>query len=394
MRKVVVLGLGHTNFCFNSPKTGVEMLAEAAVDAILDSNLSAQDIQSAYIGNVLGTFCEGQATVSQFACDDIGCLNIPAIRYEGACASGSIAIREAFMWVASGFYDIVLVGGVEKATAMGTSLATRTFCMGTDSKYEFGTGLTFPGFFALLTRLYATQYNLPLSRLKEQMASVSVQSHKYGMKNPHAQIKQEISVDDVLKSMPVCTPLNLHDCCPFSDGAAAAVLCSEEAALKISNKKPVYISGIGLATSGKMTSQYKYLPRLRARELAARQSYQMTGFRPEDIDVCELHDCFSIASFIAAEGLGFFEPGKAGEAWEKGAAAIGGKTPINISGGLKAKGHPIGATGVSQLYHITKQLRGELAEDGVQVDGARIGMVDTLGGDGCICNLILTVDGA
>lgn len=390
MRKVVVLGLGHTKFMFNSPKTQVEMLAEAATEAIADSNLEAKDIQSAHIGNCLGTFCEGQATVSQFVCDDIGCHNIPAIRYEAACASGTVAIRDAVMWIASGYYDIVLVGGVEKATAMGTSLATRTFCMGTDGRYEFGAGLTFPGYFALLSLMYSKNYSIPLDKLKTQMAMVSVQSHEYGMKNPYAQIQQELSVADVLKSMPVCTPLQLHDCCPFSDGAAAAVLCSEEIASKISNKKPVYITGIGMATSGKMSSQYKYLPRIRARELSVDQAYKMAGIGPGDIDVCELHDCFSIAAFIASEGLGFFEYGKAPAAWEKGETRIGGKIPINTSGGLKSKGHPIGATGVSQLYNITRQLRGEYAETGIQVDGATIGLVDTLGGDGTICNLVLS----
>jgi len=392
MRRVAVLGVGHTKFCFNSPKTQVEMLAEAAIDAITESDLETKDIQSAHIGNCLGTFCEGQATVSQFACDDIGCSHIPAIRYEAACASGTIAVRDAVMWVASGYYDIVLVGGVEKATAMGTPLATRTFCMGTDSRYEYGAGLTFPGYFALLCRMYSKKYGIPMERLKKQMAIVSVQSHEYGKKNPYAQIQQEISVDDVLNSMPVCTPLQLHDCCPFSDGAAAAVLCSEEVAKKISNKKPVYITGIGMATSGKMSSQYKYLPRIRARELSVQQAYSMAGIKPDDVDICELHDCFSIASFIAAESLGFFEYGKAPEAWEKGETRIEGKIPINISGGLKSKGHPIGATGVSQVYFITKQLREECVEEGVQVDGAKIGLVDTLGGDGTICNLVLSAD--
>ncbi|MEQ8174845.1 MAG: beta-ketoacyl synthase N-terminal-like domain-containing protein [Syntrophomonadaceae bacterium] len=390
MRKVAVLGLGHTRFCFNSPKTQVEMLAEAATEAINDSNLQAKDIQSAHIGNCLGTLCEGQATVSQFALDDIGCPNIPAIRYEAACASGTVAVRDAVMWIASGYYDIVLVGGVEKATAMGTALATRAFCMGTDGRYEFGAGLTFPGYFALMTILYSQKYGIPLEKLKTQMAMVSVQSHEYGMKNPFGQIQQLISVDDVLKSPFVCTPLQLHDCCPFSDGAAAAVLCSEETARKISDKKPVYITGMGMATSGKMSSQYRYLPRIRARELAVEQAYKMAGIRPRDVDVCELHDCFSIASFISSENLGLFEPGKAPEAWERGEARVGGKIPINTSGGLKSKGHPIGATGVSQLCHITRQLRGECTDQGVQVDGAKIGLIDTLGGDGTICNLVLS----
>jgi len=295
------------------------------------------------------------------------------------------------MWVASGFYDIVLAGGTEKATAMGTSLATRTFAMFSDARYEYPSGINFPGIFAMLAHLYSNKYGIPLPRLKEIMAQVSVQSHQYGMKNPRAQFQKEISVDQVLKGFMVSSPLQLHDCCPFSDGAAAVILASEEVAKKLTDK-PIYFAGVGMASSGKISSQYKYLPRLRAREVAAKQAYDMSGLKPQDIDVCELHDCFSIASLIAAEGLGFAEFGKAGELWEKGETKIGGKIPINISGGLKSKGHPIGATGASQVYEIVRQLRGDLVEEGRQVDGAKIGMVDTLGGDGVIVNIILSAN--
>lgn len=388
MRKVAVLGMGHSQFCFNSPRTQVELLSEVALDAITSSNLLAKDIQAAFIGNCLGTIAEGQATVQQFAVNDMGCLNIPALRFEGACASGTIAVRDAFMWVASGYYDIVLVAGVEKATALGTPLATRCFSMAGDSRYEFPSGYTFPAAFALLAHLYASRYNIPLPKLKEQMAAVSVQSHHYGSKNPLAQLPFEITMEDVLKSAVVSTPIQLHDCCPFTDGAAAVVLASEEVAKKIYDK-PCYITGIGLATSGQLSSQYRWLPRLRAREISVEQAYKMAGVGPKDIDVCELHDCFSIASLIAAESLGFFDYGTAGEAWLQGETRIGGKIPINTSGGLKSKGHPIGATGISQLYQICKQLRNELVDQGVQVEGARTGLVDTLGGDGCLCHLVV-----
>lgn len=388
MRKVAIVGMGHTNFMFDSPKTEVEMFAEAAMDAITESNLKPKDIQAINCGNGLGDFSEGQIMVHSYTANDIGCINVPATRFEGACASATIAIRDAAMWVASGQYDIVLAGGTEKATAMGTPLATRTFAMGADSRYEFPSGLTFPGFFALLAHLYSSKYSIPLDKLKEQMALVSVQSHHYGTMNPHAQFKKKITVEDVLNSFMVASPLQLLDCCPFSDGAAAVVIASEEVAKKLTDK-PVYIIGMGQASSGRMSSQYAYLPRIRAREVAVKQAYDMAGLGPEDIDVCELHDCFSIASIIAVESLGFAEYGKGGELWEKGETKIGGKIPINISGGLKAKGHPIGATGASQTYEIVKQLRGELVDQGRQVEGAKIGLVDTLGGDGIICNLIL-----
>lgn len=389
MRRVAVLGVGHTDFTSLSPKTGTELLAEAAMEAINDAELSPKEIQALYIGNVLGDFSEGQGMIQSYLADDIGCKNIPASRFEGACASATMAIRDAWMWVASGAYDIVIAGGTEKATAMGTSLATRTFAMFGNGRYEYPAGMTFPGFFALLAHLYASKYKIPLEKLKEQMAAVSVQSHHYGTMNPHAQFKKEITMEKVLSGPMVSTPLQLLDCCPFSDGAAAIVLVSEQIAKKTS-KQPVYISGVGQASSGMMGAQKDFLPRLRAREISVKQAYDMAGIGPKDVDVCELHDCFSIASLIAAESLGFAEYGKAGEMWEKGQTLIGGKIPINISGGLKSKGHPIGATGASQVYEIVSQLKGALEEQGRQVPGAKVGLVDTLGGDGVIVNLVLT----
>lgn len=388
MRKVAVVGVGETKFSGAQEKTNVELFAEAATDALNESNLKPKDIQALFIGNALGDFAEGQGMVQAFAAENIGCFNIPANRYEGACASGSMAARDAFMWVASGFYDIVLAGGTERAATMGTALATRTFAMYTDARYEYPAGMTFPAVFALLAHLYSAKYGIALKRLKEQMAITSVQSYKYGMFNPKAHLHKEVTMDMVLNSFMICSPLQLHDCCPFSDGAAAIVLASEEKARKLTNK-PVYMVGVGQSSSGPLANQQEYLPRFRAREISAKQAYDMAGLAPKDIDICELHDCFSIASLIAAESLGFFEFGKAGEAWEKGEADIGGKVAINPSGGLKAKGHPIGATGAGQVYEIVKQLRGEV-EPERQVEGAKIGITDTLGGDGgTLCNLIL-----
>ena len=391
MRKVAIVGVGQTKFSAAQEKTEVELFAEAAMDALNESNLKPKDIQALFLGNCLGDFSEGQAQIQGFGAEDIGAFNIPANRYEGGCASATMAIRDAFIGVASGFYDIVLAGGTEtvaKISKISTAFATRTFVMGHDSRYEYPSGITFPGMFAMLAHLYSKKYGIPLKKLKEQMAIVSVQSYKYGMLNPKAHFHKEITVDDVLKSFMICSPLQLHDCCPFSDGAAIIVVASEEKAKKLTNK-PVYIVGAGQASSGQIASQQEYLPRLRAREVSAKQAYDMAGLTPEDIDVCELHDCFSIASLIAAESLGFFDFGKAAEAWEKGEADIGGKVAINISGGLKAKGHPVGATGAAQVYEIVKQLRGEV-EPGRQVEGAKIGLADTLGGNaGTVCNLIL-----
>jgi acetyl-CoA C-acetyltransferase/acetyl-CoA acyltransferase len=387
MRKVAAIGVGMTKFSGKQDKTAVELFAEAAIDAINESNLKPKDIQALFMGNALGDFAEGQSQPQAFAADYIGAYNVPANKYENACASSSAAFRDAFMWVASGFYDIVLVGGAETAAKMGTPLATRTFAMASDSRYEYPAGITFPGVFALLTHLYARKYDVPLEKLKRQMAQVTVNSHYYGARNPKAQFQKELTIDDVLTSFMVCQPLQLYDCCPFSDGGSAIVLASEEKAKKLANK-PVYVAGVGQASAGNLLSQKEYLPRIRSRELAAKQSYDMAGLSPKDIDVIELHDCFSIATIIALESLGLFELGKSGEAVEKGDTRIGGKLPVNPSGGLKAKGHPIGATGTAQVYEIVRQLRGECGER--QVEGAKIGMTDTLGGDGgTLCNVIL-----
>jgi len=387
MRKVAVVGIGETKFSPAQAKTNVELFTEAAMDALNEADLKPKDIQALFVGNALAGFEEGQQMVQAYIADNIGAFNIPANRYDGACASGSMAVRDAFMWVASGFYDIVLAGGTERAASMGTPLATRTFAMYSDSRYEYPSGITFPAVFALLTHLYSKKYDIPLPKLKEQMASISVRAHHYGMFNPKAHFHKEITIEMALNSFMVCQPLQLYDCCPFSDGAAAIVLASEEAAKKLTDK-PIYIAGIGQASSGALAGQQEYLPRIRARELSAKQAYDMAGLTPDDIDVCELHDCFSIAEIIALEGLGFFEFGAGGEASQKGETKISGKIAINPSGGLKAKGHPIGATGAGQVYEIVKQLRGECGE--VQVEGAKIGMTDTLGGDGStLCNLIL-----
>jgi len=194
------------------------------------------------------------------------------------------------------------------------------------------------------------------------MAQVTIQSYRHGSINPKGQFfgkNADMTIEKVLGSFVVSTPLTLHDCCPFSDGAAAVVLASEEAVKKLT-ERPVYITGIGQASCGTLSNQSDYLPRIRAREISSRQAYDMAGLKPQDIDLCELHDCFSIASLIATESLGFFDYGKSGEAWESGKADIGGKIAINPSGGLKSKGHPIGATGAGQVYEVVNQLRGEV----------------------------------
>lgn len=385
MRPVAVIGVGMTKFGI-SEKTSIEMFGEAAAEAFKDAHLKPKDIQAAYVGNVLGEFEEGQMGLPGIAATDLGLIDIPVTRFEYACATASVAIREAFIWVASGFYDIVLAGGTERPTTMGTPLATRTFAMGYDSRYEVPTGVTFPALFGMMTYQYAKKYEIPLEKVKERMAMVAVKNHHNGTFNPKAHFRKEITVEQALNSPMICTPLQLYDCCPFTDGAAAVILASADLAKKLV-PKPIYIAGVGQCMSGPV-HQFKDITRIRARELSAKQAYDMAGLSPRDIDVCELHDCFTIAEIVASEGLGFFDFGKGAAAAEKGETSLKGRIPINPSGGLKAKGHPIGATGAAQVYEIVKQLRGEAGER--QIAGAKIGMTDTLGAYAVVCcNLIL-----
>ena len=407
MREVAIIGVGLTKFG-RSEKTQVELFSEAAMEAIGESNLKPRDIQALYLGNVLGGFEEGQVSVSSAAAADIGIEPAPATRVEGVCASAGLAIREAFIWVASGYYDIVLAGGVERAMIMGTSFATRTFIMGSDSRYESPTGITFPGVFGMIAHLYAKKYGIPLEKLKEQMALVAIKNHEHGHLNPKTQFgsirgimdsridkakergkpvpawKDELDfLRDSSVNPYVTDPLQLFDCCPFSDGAAAIVLATKDRAKKLTDK-PVLLAGVGQGSAGSISNQ-KDITRIRAREAAAGEAYKMAGLEPADIDVCELHDCFTIAEIVASEGLGFFDHGEGGKAVERGETNIGGRIPINPSGGLKAKGHPIGATGAAQAYEIVKQLRGECGER--QVEGAKVGMTDTLGGDAWVSSV-------
>jgi acetyl-CoA C-acetyltransferase len=387
MRKVAVVGVGETKFSGAQSRTNTELFSEAAMDALQMANLNPQDIQALLVGNVLADYEEGQQIIQAFIAESLGLAHVPANIYDGACASSAVAIRDAFIWVASGMYDIVLVGGTERAASMGTRLATQTYAMYCERFAEYPTGITFPGIFAMLAHLYAKKYSIPLPVLKEQMAAVSIQAHKYGMSNPKAHFHRELNLEKVLKSSMVCDPLQVYDCCPFSDGAAAIILASAEAAGKLT-AKPVLITGVGQASAGTLAGQQDYLPHLVVRELACRQAYRMAGRTPEDIDVCELHDSFSIAAILAVESLGFFEKGHGGEAIARGDTSINGKIAVNPSGGLKAKGHPVGATGAAQVYEIFRQLRGECGV--TQVENARIGLTDAMGASGSIhCNVVL-----
>lgn len=386
MRDVAVLGAGMTRFGKHD-KTNLELFAEAALDALAASGIEPRDTQALYFGNCLGAFEEGQLHMAPFVHAEIGLpVSAPAVRFESACATATVAIRHAALLVAAGVYDIVLAGGTERAAKMGTPLATRTFAMASHAQHESAAGLTFPGVFAMAAHMYAHRHGIPLAELKRHMAAVSVKNHHHGTMNPKAHFRKEIDVDTVLSGITVADPLQLLDCCPFSDGAAAVVLAAAPRARDL-HPAPVWIAGMGQASCGPLYLQQD-LTRVRAREAAARQAYQQAGLEPSDIDVVELHDCFSIAEILALESLGFYPQGGAYDAASRGETGLGGRIPVNPSGGLKAKGHPIGATGAAQVTEVVEQLRSACGER--QVDGARVGLVDTLGGDlGTVCNIIL-----
>ena len=372
MRRVAVIGVGLTKFGKHE-RNSAELFAEAARDAITDAEISPSAIQALYYGNVTGGEGERQLHTSPLAASLLGLTDIPTTRFENACATSHVAFRHAVMEVAAGISDVVLVGGGERVLHIPTDHATEYFAFCSDASYEQPVGLTFPGVFALIARAHMEKYGTT----EEQMAHVAVKNHRHGVHNPKAQFRKEITLETVLRSAYVADPLKLFDCCPFTDGGAAVVLASEEVARR--HKRSIWVLGSAAASDTMFMHEKRDLSRVTATERAALGAYRQAGKGPQDVDVVELHDCFTIAEIVATEGLGFFEPGTGGIAAEKGWTSVGGKIPVNPSGGLKSKGHPIGATGAAQICEIVTQLRGEAGPR--QVEGARVGLTHTLGGN-------------
>ncbi|MFB0562009.1 MAG: beta-ketoacyl synthase N-terminal-like domain-containing protein [Candidatus Lokiarchaeia archaeon] len=385
MRKVAVVGIGSTKYG-KSDKTCVEMFAEAGMDAMHDANTTPKDVEALYLGNVLGDYEEDSMNIAPFCAAEIGLKNVPATKFETACSSATAAFRDAYTAIAAGLADIVMAGGTERALLMGTALATKTFAMGTETRYEQKTGITFPGVFGMMANAYSKKYNIPMDKLKELMAMVAVKNHHNGAMNPKAHLGKEITLEKALNAPMIADPLNLYSCCPFSDGASACILATEDVAKKLTDT-PIWVAGTGMGSAGPLYMQ-KDITKVIAREAAAQMAYKQAKLEPKDIDLCELHDCFTIAEIAATEGLGFFKIGEGWKGVEEGETSLDGRIPVNTSGGLKSKGHPIGATGVGQVYEIVTQLRGEAGPR--QVDGAEIGYIDTLGGDlAAVVNIIL-----
>lgn len=373
MRDVAVIGVGMNKWGELWNSSHRDIFVESALLALDDAGVDHVD--SMYVGCMSSGLFVGQEHIASMLADYLGQAPIPSTRVESACASGGLALRQGFIDVASGMNDMVLVGGVEKMTDVSGNEATYALGTAADQEYEGYHGITFPGLYALMARAHMEKYGTT----REQLAMVSVKNHKNGAKNPLAQFQFEISVDDVLCSVMVADPLRILDCSPITDGAAALILCPVEKAKEL-GKPIIKIIGTGHATDTIALAQRKDITWLEATYLAAQQAYAMSGKKPEDIDVLEVHDCFTIAEICVTEAVGYFERGKGGEAVEKGLTAVEGEKPVNVSGGLKSKGHPVGATGVAQAIEIVKQLRGEAGER--QLEQARIGMTQNMGGSG------------
>jgi len=377
MREVAIIGVGDTKFGELWDKSFREIGIEAGLGALEDSGITGQQIDALFVGNMsAGKFIE-QEHVATLVSDYSGLSprHIPTYRIESAGACGAAALACASMSVASGVYDIVVVGGAEKMTDVGDTEAAEILSATADQEWESVFGATFASLYAMMARRHMHMYGTT----REHMAAVAVKNHKNGSLNPRAQYRREIRPEMVLNAPPVAEPLGLFDCAPLSDGAAAVVLCPLEMAKKFTDT-PVDIAGYGQASDTIALHDRKDITTMEATVLAAKTALQSAKIAPKDIDLAEVHDNFTITEIMAIEDLGFFEKGKGGPASEEGQTALNSDISVNTSGGLKARGQPVGATGLAQVVEVVKQLRGECEDR--QVDGAEIGLTHNIGGTG------------
>jgi acetyl-CoA C-acetyltransferase len=371
MRDVAIIGVGMTRFGEIWDMGLRDLFVGAAQEALSDAGVDTLD--SIYVGNMSGGQFVGQEHLAPLMADHLGMVGVPATRVESACASGGLALRSAFMEVASGMSDIVLASGVEKMND-GADV-TAVLATAADQEEEVYFGVTFPGLYAMIARAHMDAHGTT----EEDLSWVSVKAHRNGAKNPKAQFRREFSVDDIMESSMVAEPLRLLHCSPVTDGAAAVILCPLERAKEFSGQ-PVKILGSGLATGSLSLANRPDPAYLDSVDLSGKRAYEMAGLSPDEIDVAEVHDCFSIAEICCIEALGFVERGEGKDAARNGLTDLGGRIPVNPSGGLKSKGHPVGATGVSQAVTVVEQLRGAAGD--LQVEGARTGLVQNMGGSG------------
>ncbi len=375
MRDVAVVGVGMTKFGEIWDSSLRDLYVEAALGAI--ENSGVDHIDSMIIGCMSGGLFVGQEHLGSMLADYLGIKHLPASRVESACASGGLAFRHALIEVASGMSDIVMAGGVEKMNDISGDGATFALATAADQEYEVFHGATFPGLYALMAVAHMEKYGTT----RDMLAAVAVKNHDNGALNPNAQYPFKITMDTVKSSVMIADPLRILDCSPITDGAAAVILTTVDIAKKL-GKPYVKITGSGHATDTIALHSRDDMTTIKATTVAADKALKMAGKTIKDVNFAEVHDCFTIAELVVMESLGLYAPGKAGEAVLNGETALNGKFPINTSGGLKSKGHPVGATGVAQIVEIFKQLTG-VAENGRQLkSNPKVGLAQNMGGSG------------
>ena len=362
MREVAIIGAGLVPFGKYPEKTLADIAWPAVKQAIQDAGIEKKEIEAAYCGTALGGMMAGQRILKK-----VGLTGLPIINIENACSSSSTAFREAWIAVAAGVYDSALVIGVEKLTKFGGGTLPLE-----KEDWEVAHGLVMPALYAMRARRYMHEYGLT----EDQLAMVSVKARKHGGLNPDAQFRDPVTIEQVKQARPVADPMTLFHCCPSGDGAAAVVICSAEKARQ-HTANPVRVLGSEI-NSGKYMTGFRDMTSPEITVRGAEQLYEEAGIGPEDVDLAEVHDAFAIAELLYYEALGFCARGDAAKLLEDGETSLGGRIPVNPSGGLLAKGHPIGATGVAQIVEIVRQLRGQCGDR--QVEGAKVGLTHCTGG--------------
>ena len=372
-REASIIGVGMTDFGKFPHKSLKDLAREASWAAIRDAGVDPRRIQAVFCGNAVEGLLSGQEDVrGQVVMRDAGLAGKPIVNTPNACASSSTALREAWLTVASGLYDVVLAVGFEKLYINDTARTTQALASCTDVSVEANLGVFFPGLYAMDARRYMFETGCT----REDFARICVKNHANGCLNPHAQIKQRVTVEEVLAARTVADPITLYMCSPIGDGGAAAVICADSVARQF-RTDPIHIAAIGMASGGyKDVAVDEYTPS--ATRLAADEAFELAGVGPEDVNLAELHSAFSPAEFLYFEDLGFCEFGQAPRFLKEGRTAITGDIPINTSGGLESKGHPVGATGLAMVYEVTTQLRGQAGER--QVESPKVGLVHNGGG--------------
>ncbi len=377
MRDVAIVGVGCTEFGELWEKSFRELLIEAGSNAIDDANIQSEKIDALYVGNMSGGRFIDQEHIGALIADYAGLarFNTSSTRVEGGGASGGLALRQGIIAVASGYHDIVIAGGVEKITDVDAESTIDALVSTLDREWEGTMGATLSALYAMIAKLHMHKFGTT----SQQLALVAVKNHRHGSMNPKAQLHNEISVQDVLNSVMIADPLHVYDCFPTSDGAAAVIIVPANEAKKYTDT-PIYVKASAQAGSSLALHDRKDITTLDATVVAAERAYKMAKLTQKDISFAEVHDCFTIAEICAIEDLGFVKKGEGGKATEEGITAIGGKIPINTSGGLKACGYPVGATGIQQVVEVVLQLRGEAGKR--QLSEPKYGLTHNVGGSG------------